>query len=56
MITKKRANAQKLVIKYWLKSKLNHTAKKQLEVLINDKNIIGIEKYDDNQNLLRDKN
>lgn len=39
-----------------IKGKLNHAAKKQLGLLINDKNIIGIEKYDDNQNLLRDKN
>ena len=35
--------------------KLNCTAKKQLEVLINDKNIIGIEKYDNNQNLIENK-
>ena len=32
--------------------KLNCTAKKQLEVLVNDKNIIGIEKYDNNKNKL----
>ena len=32
---------------------LNNTAKKQLEVLINDKNIIGIEKYDSNQKSLK---
>ena len=35
--------------------KLNCTAKKQLEVLINDKNIIGIEKYDNNQKLIGNK-
>ena len=32
--------------------KLNSIAKKQLEVLINDKNIVGLEKYDDNKNLI----
>ena len=31
--------------------KLNSTAKRQLEVLINDKNIIGIEKYNNNQKI-----
>lgn len=31
--------------------RLNSTAKKQLEVLINDKNIIGIEKYNNNQKI-----
>ena len=35
--------------------KLNSTAKKQLEVFINDKNIIGIEKYDNNQKIIEDK-
>lgn len=35
--------------------KLNSTAKKQLEVLINDKNIIGIEKYDNKRNLIENK-
>ena len=35
--------------------KLNRTAKKQLEVLINDKNIIGIEKYDNGQKLIGNK-
>ena len=34
--------------------KLNSTAKKQLEVLINDKNIIGLEKYGNNRKLLED--
>ena len=34
--------------------KLNSTAKKQLEVLINDKNIIGLEKYDNNRKLIGD--
>ena len=33
--------------------KLNSTAKKQLEVLINDKNIIGISKYDNNRILIK---
>ena len=33
----------------------NNTAKKQLDILINDKNIIGIEKYDNNQRLMFDK-
>ena len=32
--------------------KLNSTAKKQLEVLINDKNIIGMEKYNNNQKMI----
>lgn len=32
--------------------KLNNIAKKQLEVLINDKNIIGIEKYNNNQKII----
>lgn len=35
--------------------KLNSTAKKQLHILINDKNIIGIEKHD-NLKLIQDKN
>ena len=35
--------------------KLNCTAKKQLKVLINDKNIIGIEQYDNNQKLIENK-
>ena len=35
--------------------KLNSTAKKQLEVLINDKNIIGIEKYANKHSLIGDK-
>ena len=35
--------------------KLNSTAKKQLQILINDKNIIGIEKYD-NLKLIEDEN
>jgi len=35
--------------------KLNRTAKKQLEVLMDDKNIIGIEKYDNNQKLIGNK-
>ena len=35
--------------------KLNSTAKKQLQVLVNDKNIIGIEKYDNNRKLIVDK-
>ena len=35
--------------------KLNTTAKKQLEVLINDKNIVGIEKLHNKQNLIKDK-
>lgn len=32
--------------------KLNSTAKKQLQVLVGDKNIIGLQKYDNNQNLI----
>ena len=35
--------------------KLNSTAKKQLEILINDKNIIGLEKYDNSKNLIETK-
>ena len=35
--------------------KLNTTAKKQLEVLINDKNIVGIEKLENKQKLIKDK-
>lgn len=35
--------------------KLNSTAKKQLQVLINDKNIIGLEKYENNQTLIGDR-
>jgi len=35
--------------------KLNNTAKKQLQVLINDKNIIGLEKYDKRQKLIDGK-
>ena len=35
--------------------KLNVTAKKQLEILINDKNIVEIEKYDNNQLLENSK-
>ena len=35
--------------------KLNNTAKKQLEVFINDKNIVGLEKYDNNRSLIGDK-
>lgn len=36
--------------------KLKNTAKKQLETLINDKNIIGVGKYDNNQRLIAYKN
>ena len=35
--------------------KLNNTAKKQLEILINDKNIVGLEKYNNSQTLITDK-
>lgn len=36
--------------------KLNKTARKQLEILVNDKNIIGIEKLDiKNDRLLENK-
>ena len=35
--------------------KLNNTAKKQLEILINDKNIVGLEKHDNNLGLIGDK-
>ncbi len=35
--------------------KLNNTAKKQLEILINDKNIVGLDKCDNNSKLIRDK-
>lgn len=36
--------------------KLNHTAKRQLEVMINDKNIIEINKYNDEIKMIEDKN
>lgn len=37
--------------------KLNDTAKRELEVLINDKNIVGISRFDKNQvKLLKEKN
>lgn len=36
--------------------KLNNTAKKQLEILINDKNIVGLEKYNNSQILITEKN
>lgn len=35
--------------------KLNNTAKKQLEVLINDKNIVGISEQDRNTKLVQTK-
>lgn len=35
--------------------KLNNTAKKQLEILINDKNIVGLEKYDNIPKLIGNK-
>ena len=35
--------------------KLNNTAKKQLEVLINDKNIVGLKKYYNSPKLIEDK-
>lgn len=35
---------------------LNKIAKKQLEILINDKNILGLEKYDNNLKLIDDNN
>ena len=35
--------------------KLNNTAKKQLEILINDKNIMGLENRDDKQKFIGDK-
>ena len=35
--------------------KLNNTAKKQLEILINDKNIVGLEKYKNNSKLIGNK-
>lgn len=35
--------------------KLNMTAKKQLEVLVSDKNIMGIEKYSREQKLIEEK-
>ena len=35
--------------------KLNNTAKKQLQILINDKNIVGLEKYNNSQILITDK-
>jgi len=36
--------------------KLNNTAKKQLEILINDKNIVGLEKHKNNSKLIEEKN
>jgi len=36
--------------------KLNSTAKKQLEILINDKNIVGLGKCNNNRSLIENKN
>jgi len=36
--------------------KLNNTAKKQLEILVNDKNIVGLEKHKNNSKLIEEKN
>ena len=35
--------------------KLNNTAKKQLEILINDNNIVGLERFENSQKLITDK-
>lgn len=35
--------------------KLNNTAKRQLEILINDKNIVGLERYNDKRRLINNK-
>ena len=35
--------------------RLNNTAKKQLEVFVSDKNIIGLEKYDNEANKIEEK-
>ena len=36
--------------------KLNSIAKKQMKILVNDKNIVGLNKYDNKQKLIKEDN